>query len=144
MLEDLIQLLGLREDSDAVKAVAAKYSMVRSEADDDGDFFLESPRAGISIAFISGPFVQAVALHSGGRHGYAAFQNALPGDLTFQSKKEDVRRIFGSPDKHRGPFVSSFDPAPCGGWDLFQRDGYSIHFEYDALSQVRAVTFQKG
>jgi hypothetical protein len=144
-VDDFIQLLGQHEGSEAVRKTEEEFSMTRTATEDDGDFLLEAPHAGISVLFLEGPTVHAISLHSGSKGGFSAFQGSLPGGLDFQSKREDVLRAFGPPTKYRGPFQSSFDPTPSGGWDLYAKDGYSIHIEYDAFTtQIRLVTFQKA
>ena len=144
-MDDFIQLLGQHEGSEAVRKTVEEFSMTRTPTEDDGDFFLEAPHAGISVLFLEGPTVHTISLHSGQKGSFSAFQGSLPSGLDFQSKREDVLRAFGPPTEYRGPFQSSFDSTPSGGWDLYAKDGYSILFEYDSFTaQIRLVTFQKA
>jgi hypothetical protein len=90
--------------------------------------------------YLSGPAVGYQLMHSGGmvhtafvyvapRDGFRQFSGPLPGGLTAQGTRAEVRRRFGNPSRS-GEAQTFPDIGHQGAWDRFEVGPVCIHFQY--------------
>ena len=129
--------------ADHVEALVARYGLRKYAGDDHSDeglpreYYLESKSSGVLIRYYDARLVKTVYLYSGEQEGFSQFPGALIEGLTFRSKRNDVVRALGKPSR-TAPALKVPILGSHGGWDRFDKVGYSIHFEYSARTNTVA------
>jgi hypothetical protein len=65
----------------------------------DGSYYVSAPDSGAYFGLSPQKTVRAIVLHSEGADGFSAFQGAMASGFSFALGRDEVRALFGSPDK---------------------------------------------
>jgi hypothetical protein len=127
---DIESLIGTRYDDLANTAQFARDNVPERELIGDRSY-VSFQQLGISLVLPNNENVGAVHLYSGGYDGFREYLGVIPGDVTFQSSRQDIRAAFGDPDvcgeaKHVEP-LGIVPP-----WDRFTSKDLWLHFTYSS------------
>lgn len=70
--------------------------------------------------------ITSIFLYGRQHEGYLPYSGDLPGNVSFQNSREEIRSKFPPPIRAaitKGPDIAV-------RWDLFEQDPYTFHFEY--------------
>jgi hypothetical protein len=96
---------------------------------DDGRFILQSMVNGIEVHTAKDKTITAIFLFSDGVETYQAFEDTLPGEMTFTSSRTDVRVAFGQP-QFSGEVSGEGIMAIEFSFDRYESESTYIRFEY--------------
>ena len=142
--EELVAVVGLQVDTDAVRALVAADGLLASaepdlEEDEPQRAYLSNPSAGYQFMHHSGRVVAAF-LYAEPAEGFAAFPGPLPGGLHREVSRAEVRARFGAPEQS-GEAVKLPWLGRKGAWDRFVVGAVRVHFHYTEFGQrVRMVS----
>jgi hypothetical protein len=91
--------------------------------------YVNVQKAGIALALDRQAKVRTVFLYRQGVEGFAQYAGALPGTLTFDSNRAEVRSLFGTPvltAEAGGTGIMAIDFA----FDRFEAGAFYMRFEY--------------
>lgn len=130
-MHELRQILGEPVTSPAVAAVIERYALTAETPDPDTPdrVTYANPSAGLQLQHGADERVTTVFIHAEGKDGYTQFADPLPGGLSFDHTRDDVRAVLGTPSRFKDPGVGLF-VGPHGGWDRYDDDDASLHVEY--------------
>lgn len=91
--------------------------------------YLSFRSRGLSLVFMSSGIVGVVNIHSQGDGEYNGYVKDLPGDLSFNMSRADVRKLLGLPKKS-----GEIQDIPILGlqpsWDGFYIEGFAMYVRY--------------
>ncbi|GEM_PF-6421391 len=95
----------------------------------ENTFYLTNPKKGIELVISEEKLVTTIHLFSGQENGYSLFNEKMPFNLSFSMSKEDLRKLFGKPNRvgggHNALYLGYVDP-----WEKFYLSPYTIHVVY--------------
>jgi hypothetical protein len=119
-------LLGCPADDPAVARMADEFALVSSNSDGQ----LESRELGVALSVSKKGEVDAVFLFGNAKDDFLEYRGELPGGLTFQCRREEVRRAHGLPTTFADATTSSDGIVRHGGWDRYDLQDHVLHFSY--------------
>ena len=111
------------------------------DVEETDSIYYSDEASGISLLTNSKGVVNAIFLDSGKDGENGAFDLA-PLGLDFSHTREKIRARFGKPSRTRDPFYDDMLERSCGGWDAYDYEDHTLHFEYCPQDQtVNLVTY---
>jgi hypothetical protein len=102
--------------------------------------YINARDAGIELCLSKKHQIEAIHFFNGTMDGFCRYQDALPGNVTFDWTRDQVKTAFGTP-------ALSGDAGGVGimalshSFDRFETDNVYIRFEYEVVGDlVRLVT----
>jgi len=127
-MESLDSLLGMRYVDLGKLDILRMYKLPDRERIEDRSYANLSD-AGVSLVLPDHETIGAVQLHAPGHEGFSGYPGPLPGGLTFDMDRDDVRNALGAPDRHgEEGAVLLLGKKPA--WDSFALNGHRLHVEY--------------
>lgn len=115
----LMRTLGLREDSDVVRAVIDLHGLVPDEI--DGTTYWEATAFGIALRSEES-VVDTVFLYGQGKDDFADYQGRMPTGIELGCDRTTVRRYAGMPTR---------SSTGAHEWDRYDGEGTYVHFMYE-------------
>jgi hypothetical protein len=140
----LMAVVGSPVDSEAVRALVAADGLLASTETDleEGEpvrSYLAGTAVGYQLVHFSGRVATAF-LYVEPAEGFAAFAGPLPGGLSHEATRSEVRSCFGMPERS-GEAVTVRGLGRQGAWDRFAVGDIRVHFQYAEPGQrVRLVS----
>lgn len=130
MINNLEKFLGGSLSS--LRAATITLNIVIPETELIGDeSYIQLPNEGVSFLLSDGVMIVSIHFYAEGRDGYAKYKGDIIGGVSFDMSRTAIRKLLGMPKSFKDAYtVPILGKMPA--WDLFLKDGYSIHVEYEA------------
>ncbi|MGC5809931.1 hypothetical protein [Ralstonia pseudosolanacearum] len=142
-MEKIESLLGVRYPALAQAAALAGSDIPQHETV-VGQSYVSFPALGVSLVLPDNEAVSAIQLHASEYEGFVGYSGPIPGRLTFEMNRHDVRALLGAPVESG----EEKDVILLGGkhaWDSFRLGAIKMHVEYSAgEGPIQLVTITRG
>jgi hypothetical protein len=142
--DELVKVLGEYEDSPVLQALLGRLgAQLRPQRDDTQLSFVSHPNYGLSFAYedeatllrknqpLGGrSLLSTVHLYSEGFENYHQYRQPLPGNVSFQDGRDEVRGKLGPPSASGGGKRALGRVWPS--WDRYDFDNYSMSVQYSS------------
>lgn len=137
MIDNLEKFLG--DSLSGLRAAASALNIVIPEPELIGDeSYIQLPNEGLSFVLPDGVRIVSIHFYAEGRDGYAGYKGGVLGGVSFAMSRTAVRELLGLPESFKDAYtVPILGKMPA--WDLFSKDGYSIHVEYDVSEKSASL-----
>ena len=140
-MDQFIAILGCPLNDPAVSEFVRRFGLASS----DSERQLERRESGVALVISEKRTVDAVFLFGNAKDDFLEYRGGLPGGLTFQSRREEVRRAFGPPTVSANATTPTDGIVQHGGWDRYDLVDHVLHFSYATHTGfIELVTFMPG
>jgi hypothetical protein len=139
-IRSLIDILGKKFDSNAVKNIISQFHLRRDEL--SGIVYFENEEKGISLECEDNT-LRAVFLFAECKDGFSQYKGSLFGNIDFGITKKEVWSELGCPAES-GMSEKVTSTLEHGGWDKYNFDIFSVHFTYSITDcSVELITLEQ-
>lgn len=139
MANTIADWVGMELDGIAEEELFKHLFPVTALEKNEDTFYLTNPGKGIELVISKVKVVTTVHLFSGQEYGYGLFDEEMPFNLSFSFRKEDLRGLFGDPDRTGGGYNALYlgyvDP-----WEKFYLSPHTIHVVYKEGGHIAKIS----